>query len=154
MKTMKTDDIVVGLTCIVGTVIGVSVFIVSPERIPDWVLGLGVSILCGHIFTELFLRALRACVKIDYSGPNAVFPWIIGMLERLLITMLISLNIQAVGAFIGSWIMAKAALVWKDLTGSDDDRKRGYTALLATLISVAFAVVGGAICTGELSIGR
>lgn len=124
----------------------------------QWIIGLTFSLLIGHGVTWLFLLVLRCALKVGEKpslddSEKRVPPWLTGVTERLFFTVLVGLDIPGVSAAMVGWLALKLATnwnhpAWKERT---DARTFGLSALLAGLVSMMFALLGGLICAGKLS---
>jgi len=67
----------------------------------------------------------------------------IGILERLVYTLLLVCNVSAGGAFIGTWILAKIVTGWNRYTkDAVEFRTIAFIGLLGSMISLCFALAG------------
>lgn len=126
-------------------------------ELKSWIFGLLFSVVAGGAVTAAFLYALRGVLGLgDKPNPKnrdikRVPPWITGTVERLVFTVFIGSGIEAAPAMIG-WLALKLATNWNrdDWNNNPKTRPFAFTALLAGLISMLFAALGGLICKGEL----
>jgi hypothetical protein len=142
------------------------------EILLRWVIGLGFALGVGHLVTKTFLDKLRAYLQYDMSGMNLaereVPAWLMGILERLFFTVLITFNISAAAAAVMGWLAIKMATDWnririiygdptsgavpRSLKAKDEAKLRVFavSGLLGSLLSMFFALVGGLICKGDI----
>jgi hypothetical protein len=120
-----------------------------------WVYGLLLSVVVGAIATWLFLDLLRHWLRIKRKKPpGSIPPWLTGAVERLFFTVLIGIVGLQPGfpaAMVG-WLALKLATNWNYPDKQPRLQRRAYafSALLAGLISMLFAALGGLICHGDL----
>jgi hypothetical protein len=124
-----------------------------------WVLGLGFAVLVGGIVTSLFVWLLRAWTGAPKATASAeegrsVPPWLTGVVERLFFAVLVGLSVPGAPAAMMGWLALKLATNWNhsDVTVANA-RPLAFTALLGGVVSMLFALVGGLICAGVLSVG-
>ncbi len=120
----------------------------------EWVFGLLFSLVVGAIVTWIFLRVLRYRLGLPHKKPGSISipPWLTGTVERLFFTVLIGLEMPGIPATMIGWLALKLATNWNHPDWKDDPKRRMYafSALLAGLVSMLFATLGGLICRGEL----
>jgi hypothetical protein len=123
----------------------------APHR---WAVGLFFAVIVGGLVIELFFFILERC----WLGPtpkakNHIPAFITGMVERLFFTVLVggSSNPVAVPALMFTWIAAKLAANWKHPKFPPHPKARAFTmrALLAGLLSMMFALIGGWFISGN-----
>ena len=126
----------------------------------QWITGLLFSVLVGGIVTWLFLKVLRSSLgtpdKARISGGGArVPPWLTGAVERLFFTVLVGLEVSGAPAAMIGWLALKLATNWNhpDWKDKPDARTFAFSALLAGLVSMLFALLGGLVCARKLSLG-
>lgn len=123
-----------------------------------WVYGLFFSVVVGGATTALFLYALRGVLGLgDKPKPKdkdikRVPPWLTGAVERLVFTVFIAVEIAGTAPAMIGWLALKLVTNWNrdDWNNNPKARPFAFTALLAGLISMLFAALGGLICTGKL----
>ena len=122
-----------------------------------WILGLSTSVVGGGFVTFIFLSRLRAYMhvhkeKTEEGGVRRAPPWLTGAIERMFFTLVIAFEVPGAPAAMLIWITLKMATNWNSLFGEnkDDAQKRGlaFSSLLAGLVSMTFALIGGVICLG------
>jgi hypothetical protein len=136
-----------------------------------WLVGLLVSLVLGSIFIWFFLLIVRRDLpeeKPPAAGaqpdqkPTAVEAQIrgvpasiTGMVERLFFTVLVAMDASGVPTAMVAWIGVKMAANWNRPGRGDSSEVRVWaiSALLAGLISMLFAYIGGWICSGVIGIG-
>ncbi|MDD2098944.1 hypothetical protein [Pseudomonas putida] len=146
----------------------------------SWLIGLSFSLLGGWLVTWLFLKVLRQWMglsekpkgpdksekkepdgesaKPEIEKPEAkgelrgVPPALTGLIERLFFTVLVAFNVAGVVAAMVGWMALKLATNWnlKFWEQTPSARLFGFSALLAGLISMLFAFLGGLIVKREL----
>lgn len=136
----------------------------------SWGLGLFYALVIGHIGTGCFLNTLRKYMNHPdpppVPGEEGVPTPLVGTIERLLFVTIIGVGIPMgqVMLGMGGWLAMKMAANWNrptPITGEidrkealirDTRRARGaFAALLASVVSLAFAAVGGGIALGKLN---
>ena len=139
----------------------------EPEHtLIGWIVGLiGVSIILGTFFSWLSSRGLRclfnkiSCEKNWEVPENEIDrvpyqPFITGIIERLFFAILIAFNTPGVAGGIFTWIVVKMLSGWNRMTGGNETWRRAlsFNALINSLISLLFAVIGGLIASGRIPI--
>ncbi len=128
------------------------------DRATLWAVGFYFSLVIGHVVGWALLRTLRR----GESSPLALSPnvpgWALGLIERLVFTMAIAVNFSPNGMAVGvaGWIGLKMAVGWSEGRNLQDEKfrkwkHRAFSALLGSLVSMAFAVMGGMICRLEIT---
>lgn len=128
-----------------------------------WVIGLGVvSLFLGSVVSFLVWRALhkyfgRLNVERGWNLPSDftttvwLYPFLIGILERLFFTILIAFQVTGAGGGLIGWIGVKLAVGWGSVKeGKTANRALAFSGLLSNLTSLLFAVLGGLICNGTI----
>jgi hypothetical protein len=118
-----------------------------------WVLGLGFSLIAGHFAVEFFLAQLRKYMGLGDKPPllksyKGAPPWLTGGLERTFFTFLVAFNVSGTPAAMIGWLALKLATNWNhpDYIDRPEARAFAFSGLLAGLLSMLFAVLGGQIC--------
>lgn len=120
----------------------------------QWLEGLLFSLVVGGFVVPPFLGVLREWVGVNSDRRTRVPGWLTGLVERLFFTLVVAFEMNgAVPAMIG-WITLKMVSNWNSPQGGDakDEatwralRNNRFSALIAGLVGVAFAMVGGLIC--------
>lgn len=122
-----------------------------------WIVGLTFSLIVGWIITRLFLELLRKAMKLGEkpNTPNefgflSAPPWLTGMTERLFFTVLVAFGTSDVATTMVAWLALKLATNWHRYKDDSTARYFGFSALLAGLVSMLFAFLGGLIIRGDL----
>ena len=120
----------------------------------EWIAGLFVSLVVGELVTWQFLKDLRKRLGVTPEQKKEVAPWITGTIERLFFTVLVGFGVQGVPVAMMAWLGLKLATNWNhpDWAGQAGARSFALTALLAGLVSMLFAYLGGLICIGQFGI--
>jgi len=117
---------------------------------PYWVFlrPLLVSLFVGWLATDQFLGRLRSRYNIEKTtSENAVPPALIGLLERLFFTVAVAFDLPGAAVAIIAWISIKMATHWNriDPEKYPNGRFLVFSGLLAGLVSMFFAMLGGLI---------
>jgi len=127
-----------------------------------WVTGLFFSLFVGYLFIEPILDLLLFTSKTDKRPNNSgarVHPALTGFIERFFFTIvvgLVGLKFHGILSGMMAWLGLKLAANWnrpEPANNSNSEDKsmkntRSLVALLAGLISMLFALIGGLICAG------
>jgi hypothetical protein len=119
----------------------------------QWIIGLLFSLLIGQLVVWLFLKWLQRWLGKTPSdkGGKHVPAWITGGVERIFFTVLVGLDALAVPALMLGWLGLKMATNWNSPVFKDPEmRPFAIRALLAGLVSMLFAFLGGLLCAGKL----
>ena len=125
-------------------------------EVAGWIAGLTIAVVGGAIVVPLFLYALRGSLGLGPKPKKPRFervpPWITGVVERAVFATLIGLGVPGAATAMMGWLALKLATNWnrKDIEGNAKARPFAFTALLAGLVSMLFAAIGGAVCHGDL----
>jgi hypothetical protein len=124
----------------------------------SWLIGLVISLPVGAWATGVFLHKLRRYTrlpKIDHDPATLPVPsWLTGIVERLFFMIVVaSVGATAAGGMVG-WLALKMAANWNRSSGDGLEgqtrRARGaISALLAGLVSMMFALLGGLVIHGR-----
>lgn len=77
----------------------------------------------------------------------------LGVFERLLTFFLVYYSVDETAVVLTAWVAAKMLLNWqRDPTGMPQEewRTRGFIALMANVVSLAFGVMGGLLANGTI----
>jgi hypothetical protein len=146
----------------------------------SWLIGLSFSLLGGWLVTRLFLTVLRRWMRLpekptgldkskkkdsdhEFALPDSVKPEaqgelrgvppaLTGLIERLFFTVFVAFDVPGVVAAMVGWMALKLATNWnlKYWEKTPSARMFGFSALLAGLLSMLFAFLGGLIVKGKL----
>jgi hypothetical protein len=120
-----------------------------------WMLGLSTSVVGGALVTRVFLDGLRKFMRLEKEEPadettRPAPPWLTGALERLFFTLVVAFGIPGAPAAMLIWLTLKTATNWNSpFRGGEPNLKRvrfAFSSLLAGLVSMTFALMGGVIC--------
>lgn len=116
------------------------------------IVGYGVSVFVAMPVTYLWSRALHASVthlRRPAERDAERVPWIpfvVGVVERVLVTTLVGWNVSGAAGFIGAWIAVKSAGGWQSWSkGTTYGRAILFIGLLGSALSILFAIAGGLI---------
>lgn len=119
----------------------------------NWILGLGFSLVVGHFAVDYFLRELRKYMQLGDrpalpGGMIRVPPWLTGGLERLFFTLLVAFGVSGTSTAMIGWLALKMVTNWNRRESEDDVKERSFafSALVAGLLSMFLALLGGLIC--------
>ncbi len=120
-----------------------------------WIIGLVFSLGIGWLVTGIFLRRLRAFIGLPTqgdveSGIREIPPWLVGLIERLFFTLLVAFGVSGTAVAMMVWITLKMATNW-NRPGEENPVPLAFSALLADLVSMLFALIGGLICKGKIA---
>lgn len=121
-----------------------------------WATGFAVALLLGQLMTWIFLRILRSWMGTPEKAPQAlakrVPPWLTGTIERLFFTVLVGTNVDGFPTAMMAWLALKLASNWnhRDVEGHPDARAFALSALLAGVVSMLCALLGGLIIAKKL----
>jgi hypothetical protein len=116
-----------------------------------WIVGLFVSMIGGHFVTAIFLKRLRNWMELPdkpFEQPSKeVPPSLTGGVERLFFTTLVGANVDGFPTAMMAWLALKLASNWnhRDMDNQPGARGLALSALLAGIISMLFALLGGLI---------
>jgi hypothetical protein len=129
------------------------------EPLYRWIIGITVSVIVGLFASWAFLALLRRYMGIkkdevpDGDGSiRRVPPWLTGVLERTFFSVIIGLNISGAPIAMIGWLTLKMVTNWNrpGLQRDVGEIRAAFASLLAGLVSMFFAAVGGVICRGSL----
>jgi hypothetical protein len=122
---------------------------------PRWIVGFFVSLVLGAAAVSLFVWLLRWWLGIPRKraeGGPGVPTWLTGTVERLFFTALVAFEVSGFPTAMVGWLAVKIASNWNRVGATNDAAARAYamSALLAGLLSMFFACIGGWICSGDI----
>jgi hypothetical protein len=121
-----------------------------------WSVGLTITILVGHVVARSFLNRLRRDIPTEILNPDragAVASWLTGVVERAFFATAVGVDLSGVGTAMMIWISVKLLTNWnRTANGKETEwiRPGAFTALLGSLVSMFFALIGGFICHGSI----
>lgn len=103
--------------------------------------------------TRLWVRGLDSYIDRfrdpDEKASSRIWrlPVIMGIIERIVYTILVGFSVSGAAGFIGSWVTIKAIGGWAKWANTNSDYNRAVfsVGLLGSALSVIFGVVGGLI---------
>jgi hypothetical protein len=139
------------------------IWMVSNLWIIWWIVGLIFSLGLGGWLTPKSLNCIREKIKekakqIDkigddeyeeFVGLEYFSPQITGTIERLFFMILVAFNVSGTATAMVAWITVKMATDWLVVLKDGKEswqRKLAFSALLGSMISLFFALIGGLIC--------
>ena len=122
-----------------------------------WLFGLIWSLVAGHYVVGLVLDRLRAQIKADRNASGDSTPsasesdpripsWATGLIERVFFTFAVGFDVSGAATAMMAWIVIKMAVDWN--RPENRDAPGALSAPLGGLVSMFFALTGGAICRG------
>ena len=102
----------------------------------------------GWAVTGTFLWGLRKYFDVEKSNDEkTVPPWLTGLIERLFFTIVVAVNLPGAAIAMITWVTVKMATHWNKVSSSDipNGRFLVFSGLLAGLVSMLFAMLGGLI---------
>jgi len=123
-----------------------------------WLLAFSLALIGGGLVTWAFLSISRKLLRLGAkrSANQARVPaWLTGLVERTFFTLLVAFQVQGVSTAMIGWLAIKLASNWNHPSAPNEKatRAHAFLALLAGLISLGFAFVGGLICAGHIRVG-
>jgi len=120
-----------------------------------WFVAWFVSLVVGALIVSLFVWLLRWWLGIPRKrtdGGPAVPTWLTGTVERLFFVPLVAFEVSGFPTAMVGWLAVKLASNWNRVGATNDPIARAYafSALLAGLLSMLFACVGGWIAGGTI----
>jgi len=121
----------------------------------QWIVGLLFAVIAGGIVTPLFLYVVRGLLGLGPKPEEKIKripPWLTGFVERLVFAILVGLDVSGATTAMMGGLAIKLAANWnrKDMESIAQARPFTFTALLAGLVSLMFAALGGMIASGKL----
>jgi len=128
-----------------------------------WLIGIGlVSLLLGSLITwvawemldKYFKRMARMkgwALDADDTEKIIMQPIVIGILERLVFSFLVAMEVSGVSTAIIGWIALKMASGWNRIAeGKTKYKVLAFNGLIVSLLSLFIAVLGGLIANGKI----
>lgn len=117
------------------------------------IIGLAISLGLGTLLTPIFLKAIRINVykvhdkTYEKRAPSGTPPWFTGVLERFFFTLAVAFNVGGAAVAMTSWILVKMVTDWHRYIEDKGDLEGNlaFSALLGSMISLSFALVGGLV---------
>lgn len=122
-----------------------------------WIIGYGIA-LAGSFVVGPFVDYQRDKLTAGAwsKGKNERRPDVsarlVGFMECAFFTLAVAHNMPGVIAAMMSWVAVKLAANWANRPAPTDELTGPFrlTAILGTLFSMGFALVGGLICRGSI----
>lgn len=137
------------------------------HTVAGWLIGYGVvALLVGSYLTwklwdvlhAYFHRVKKArgwSIEEDLTERLVLYPFLVGVFERTIFTVLIAFQVPGVGGGLMAWIGIKMVSGWNRISkGGTAERMLAFTGLLCSLTSLTFAVLGGLIANGQIPVYR
>lgn len=117
-----------------------------------------VALPVGGLVTSLFFRRLLRRLNLTSSLPSgeAVPGWLIGVVERTFFTLTVAYDLSGTAVGMIAWITVKMVSNWNrpDRKAPSEDPEitvqLSMAALLASLVSLTFATIGGLLWRAAL----
>ena len=112
------------------------------------VLGFAISCGLGHFIVGYFLRRLREYIGLPPKEEKGTPPWLTGLLERFFFTIAVAVNATGVLPAMIAWLGLKLVANWQlreDIPDPVTKANYKFTAIVAGLLSMLFAYVGGLV---------
>src|SRR5438477_12598120 len=124
-------------------------------EVKRWIIGLLFALVVGGTVVQLFLYSVRRMFGLREKPKRdikRVPSWLTGAVERLAFAVFVGLKLPDATTAMMAWLALKLAANWgrSDLEKISAARPFLFTALLAGLISMVFAALGGMIASGKL----
>lgn len=127
-----------------------------PIEVNPWLPGLTLSLIVGGLVTWAFLSGLRHSLKLGKKprSQSGVPPWVTGTIERLFFSVLVGFNVSGAPTAMIGWLALKLATVWNQPELKKHPNRKAFAllALLAGLVSMLFAFLGGMISAGHIRV--
>jgi hypothetical protein len=115
-------------------------------------LGLLFSIVGGLVVGPL-LGILRGSMELGAKPEperNRVPAWLTGVVERGFFTLMVYYDVSGTGTAMVGWLALKFATNWNFQASAEaDTRGFAFSALVAGLVSMLFALLGGQVAKGR-----
>ena len=121
-------------------------------NISDLLIGLLFSVILGGLVMLLLHFLSFKIIEYKYPEVKSIkhslmhLTILIGVFERIIYTIFFAYEVSAVGAFVGTWILAKMVTGWNRYTKDKPEYKAlGFNALILNVISLLFGFLGALI---------
>jgi hypothetical protein len=122
----------------------------------SWIIGLSVALILGDLVPRVVLWAMRR--RINFRRPTypGIPVLVTGTIERLFFLVAVAFNLSGVIVAMIGWIGVKMAAHWgarqeaNEQQAVDSIYAVRISAILAGILSLFFAMVGGLICAGAI----
>ena len=120
------------------------------EEVLRWMIGFIVALVIGHYVAKNFL--VYAHRRFDFEKPEyvAIPGVLVATVEGVFFTLAVAFELSGVTVAMIGWVTAKMAAHWNLQKGMQNIEARRITSLLASLLRLTFAMVGGLICGGKI----
>ena len=130
----------------------------------QWIFGFSFSLGLGWVITGLFLSIHEKYILNKFSDKSIPkelsgydFPGVVGIIERSFFTFAAAFYMNGTVIAMIAWIGLKIANTWPwpkenntETSKLDKIRRLSFASLLAGLVSMAFALIGGLICREKI----
>lgn len=115
-----------------------------------WVIGLAIPLAAGTRLMPAVKGFLEAFVKATDVPGDLIPGSVTGFIERFFFTLLVAFDVSGTGVAMMGWISVKMASGWNTRARSDGEEwakavGKSFIALLAGLVSMTFALIGGLV---------
>lgn len=123
------------------------------EDLIRWGVGLvGVSLVLGHFVTRALTTVLNRNIPVETGPWNEIPKWLrktlIGLVERTFFTVAVAVGLSGTAVAMIGWTALKGTLYWASY--KETHPANVLIALIGSLVSLLFAVLGALLCNGEL----
>jgi len=125
------------------------------DVVVQWIVGLlVVSLLIGHVVTRAFVTFLKGLIntpdpalKLEAVNiPPLLRKTMVGLVERTFFTIVIAAGLTGTAVAMIAWTAIKGSLYWSHYQKHPE---HVLTAMLGSLVSLLWAVIGAFICNGK-----
>ena len=125
------------------------------ELIVRWVIGYGFALGGSRAIGPVIHRLRMYLGNGNWPPKNTkkeIPPWVVGLIEGVFFTTAVAFEMSGVTVAMIAWIAAKMAANWgaRKFEGIDNIQAFRLSALLGSLASMGFALIGGLICRGTI----
>jgi nitrate/nitrite transporter NarK len=135
-----------------------------PYAMQNWLVGIGlISLILGSLITWIVWKLLDNYFKNTAKNKNweldsddiekiTIQPILIGILERLVFSFLVAMEVSGVPTAIVGWMALKMASGWNRIVSGETKYKMlAFNGLIVSLLSLFFAVLGGLVANGSIT---
>ena len=122
----------------------------------SWIIGLSVALILGDLVPRVAVWAMRRHINFTEPKYPGISVLVTGTVERLFFVVAVAFNLSGVIVAMIGWIGVKMAAHWGARTVASEQQAADsiyairISALLAGILSLFCAMVGGLICAGAI----